>query len=245
MRRTLQSLLWLLLPVLALAAPPPRSAEDIERDARDKPQEILAFAGVAPGMHVADLFAGGGYWSELLQAAVGDEGHVLLYNNAGYAKYGAEALEARFAEGRLRQIEQRVAPTDAMGLGEATLDRAIMVMAFHDLYWVDEKQGWPAIDRDAFIAQAVAALKPGGALLIVDHAAVAGSGTDAVNTLHRIDEAFVQATLEKHGLKLESTSPLLRQSGDDHGKHVFDKAIQGRTDRFVQLYRKPAAKSER
>jgi predicted methyltransferase len=91
MRRTLQSLLWLLLPVVAIAAPPPRSAEDLERDARDKPQEILAFAGVAPGMHVADLFAGGGYWSELLQAAVGDEGHVLLYKRRRWRRVSPKA----------------------------------------------------------------------------------------------------------------------------------------------------------
>jgi predicted methyltransferase len=228
----------LLAPLLAWASPE-RSAEDVERDAREHPQQILEFAGVAPGMHVADLFAGGGYWSELLQQAVGESGHVLLYNNGPYANFGKKGLDARFADGRLAQIEQRVADPADMKLGEATLDRAIMVMAFHDLYWVDEKEGWPAIDRAAFIAQVARALKPGGALVIVDHVAVAGSGDGAVNTLHRIDPKFVQAQIEAHGLKLDGELELLRQPGDDHSKHVFDAAIKGKTDRFVQRYRKP------
>jgi hypothetical protein len=38
-------------------ASPDRTAEDRERDARDKPAEVLAFAGVKPGMTVADIFS--------------------------------------------------------------------------------------------------------------------------------------------------------------------------------------------
>ena len=52
-------------------AAPERSAKDRERDAHDKPTELLAFAGVKPGMKVADFLGGGGYWSELLFHAVG------------------------------------------------------------------------------------------------------------------------------------------------------------------------------
>jgi predicted methyltransferase len=46
-------------------AAPERSDKDRERDARDKPAELLAFAGLRPGMDVADFFGGGGYWSDL------------------------------------------------------------------------------------------------------------------------------------------------------------------------------------
>ena len=52
-------------------ASPERSAEDRERDARDKPAEVLAFAGVKPGMTVADVFSAGGYYTELLAGVVG------------------------------------------------------------------------------------------------------------------------------------------------------------------------------
>ena len=84
-----------------------------------------------------------------------------------------------------------------------------------------------------------AALKPGGALLVVDHAAVAGSGSDAVNALHRIDEAFLRQAVERHGLVFEAESDLLRNPQDDRLRGVFDPQIKGKTDRFVHLYRKP------
>lgn len=230
----------LLLPVVAAATAPERSAEDFARDARDKPEQLIAFAGIAPGMQVADLLAGGGYWSDWLQETVGNDGHVLLYNNAQYAKFAAEDLAERVESGRLERVEQRVAPTDAMGLGTASFDRIVMVMALHDLYWVAPDQGWPAQDHEAFLAQLAAALKPGGALLLVDHAAVAGSGTAAVNTLHRIDEAFLRQAIEQHGLVFEAESDLLRNPQDDRRRGVFEPQIKGRTDRFVHLYRKPA-----
>ena len=64
----------------AAVAKPERSAKDRERDAQDRPAELLAFAGVKPGMKVADFFGGGGYWSELISYAVGPTGSVTLVN---------------------------------------------------------------------------------------------------------------------------------------------------------------------
>ena len=224
------------------AEAPARSAADRERDARDHPAEVLAFAGIKRGDRVADVFGGAGYYSELLQQAVGDSGHVLLLNNGGYQAYAKQGQAERFADGRLAQVERRVAEAADLGLGEAQFDAIVMVMAFHDVYWVDEKEGWPAIDRSKFNAQLARALKPGGVLLIVDHAARDGTGMDAVNALHRIDEAFVRRELEQAGLSFDGSLDLLRHPEDDRSKHVFDAAIRGNTDRFVHRYRK-AAKS--
>lgn len=243
MRMTGLLLAALMALLLSPASKAERSADDLARDLRDKPQQVMQFAGIEPGMQVADLFGGSGYYSELLASAVGDKGHVLLFNNPGYEAYSVDGLKQRFTEGRLGNVERRVRDTTDMDLGEAAFDRAIMVMALHDVYWVDEKQGWPEIDRDRFLEQVVAALKPGGAFLVVDHAAAKGSGFEAVNALHRIDEHFVQSTLERHGLKLEKTSDLLRNPEDDRSKNVFAPEIRGKTDRFVHLYRKPIGKT--
>jgi len=53
-----------------------RPAADVARDANRKPHEIIAFAGVKPGMHVAELAPGGGYYTRLLSQAVGPNGKV-------------------------------------------------------------------------------------------------------------------------------------------------------------------------
>lgn len=235
----LSALLALVATTTAGAAEPAgRPAADLERDAREHPAEVLAFAGIKPGQRVADVFGGAGYYSELLQHAVGDAGHVLLLNNGPYQAYAQKGMDERFADGRLARIERRVAEAADLGLGEARFDAVVMVMAFHDVYWVDEKQGWPAIDRRQFNAQLARALKPGGVLLIIDHAASPGTGMDAVNALHRIDEAFVRSELEAAGLRFDGSLDLLRRADDDHSIHVFDEKIRGRTDRFVHRYRK-------
>jgi predicted methyltransferase len=214
-----------------------RSAKDRERDQRDKPADVLSFAGFKAGMRIADLFGGGGYYSEILAGVVGPTGHVLLVNNPPYANYAAEDLALRFKDGRLPAVERVVAPTDDLKLGQGTLDGALMVMSYHDLYFEDKEQ-FPHIDAGQFLDQVHAALKPHGRLLIVDHSAVAGSGSAPAQTLHRIDEAFAIKDLEAHGFRLVRKYEGLHNSADDRSKLVFDPAIRGKTDRFVHVYEK-------
>lgn len=222
--------------IAAAVASPERSAKDRERDARDKPAELLAFAGVKPGDKVADVFGGGGYWSEIFSHAVGPSGSVTLVNNEGYAAFAKDDIKARFANGRLKGVKQVVAPTNNLGLGKDEFDLIEIFMSYHDIYWVDEKEGWPKIDADNFLEQLHAALKPGGKLLVVDHAAKAGTGSSAAQTLHRIDEEFAKKDITSHGFRLEKTWDGLRNPADDHSKQVFDPSIRGKTDRFTQLY---------
>ena len=219
-------------------AAPERSAKDRERDAIDKPAELLAFAGVKPGMKVADFFAGGGYWSELLLRAVGPTGSVTLVNNPGYYFFSRDGLKERFADGRLKDIKQRVVETGNLDLGSEQFDLIVIFMGYHDLYWVDESNGWPKIDAGGALDQLNRALKPGGKLLVVDHAAKEGTGSSAASDLHRIDEAFTRKDITAHGFLVEKTWPGYRNSTDDHSKEVFDASIRGKTDRFTHLYRK-------
>lgn len=219
-------------------ANPARSAADRERDARDKPAQVLALAKFKRGDTVADLLAGGGYYSEILSGIVGPNGKVLLVNNTGYEAFGKKGLAERLADNRLPNVVRLVGPSDALGMGENVLDGAVIVMSYHDLYWVDEKEGWPKVDAGQFLDQVVRALKPGGVLLVVDHSAKAGTGSADAQTLHRIDEQFAIADFRKHGLQWEAAIPVLRNPDDDRSKNVFDPAIRGKTDRFVHLYRK-------
>jgi predicted methyltransferase len=224
--------------VAAAVASTERSAKDRERDAREKPAELLAFSAVKPGMKVADVFGGGGYWSELFARAVGPSGSVTLVNNSPYWNFAREDLKTRFADKRLPNVTPRVVETRDLDLGAGQYDMIVIFMSYHDLYWVDESNGWPAIDAAGFLDQLNRALKPGGKLLIVDHAAKAGTGKSAAQDLHRIDEAFAKKDIASHGFVFEKAWTGYRNTTDDHSKDVFDASIRGKTDRFTHLYRK-------
>lgn len=220
----------------ALAAPG-RSAADRERDARDKPGELLAFAGAAPGMVVADIFAGGGYYSEILAGIVGPTGKVYAINNIPYASFSKEGIAERYTEGRLGNVERRLVEASYMNVAPKGVDLALIVMAYHDVYWIDEKEGWPEIDTAGFIDSIKRMLKPGGKLLIVDHNAAKGTGRESAGKLHRLNEEWAKKSLTDRGFVLEKTWDGLRNPQDSLDKMVYDPAIKGRTDRYVHLYR--------
>jgi len=224
--------------IAAAVAAPERSDKDRERDARDRPAEVMAFAGIRPGMAIADVFGGGGYWSELLARAVGAGGQVTLVNNTPYLEFAREDLKSRFADERLPGVTRRTIETCDLKLGTASYDLILIVMSYHDLYYVDEAGGWPAIDAGRFLDQLHAALKPGGSLLIIDHSAAPGAGNSVAGTIHRIEENFARRDIESHGFKLEKTWDGYRNPADDLSKLVFDPAVRGKTDRFTHLYRR-------
>jgi predicted methyltransferase len=241
-------LCWsLALPVLAdpasdaaiqkSLASPERSDADRERDLRDKPGEVLAFAGIKPGMTVADLFSGGGYYTELLAGVVGPNGKVYAVNNVPYAGYTKKDREARFKEGRLGNVEHRIVEASYMNLPPKSVDVAVIVMSFHDVFWIDEKEGWPEINTTGFLDSVKRALKPGGKLLIVDHNAPAGSGREMATKAHRLNEDWAKKSLTSNGFVLEKTYDGLRNKDDQLDKIVFDPAVRGKTDRYVHLYR--------
>src|SRR5438874_4393670 len=57
--------------IAEILASPDRSVADRTNDIRRKPDQMLAFIGVRPGMVALDLSASGGYTAELLARAVG------------------------------------------------------------------------------------------------------------------------------------------------------------------------------
>lgn len=211
-----------------------RSDADVKRDGRDHPLEVLEFFGARPGLVVLDLFAGGGYYSELLGRIVGDGGKVYLHNNAAYLGFAGKSLEERIASARLGTNVVRLdAEVGNLGIAPASVDLVLIVMTYHDLYFKSED--W-SVDPATFFTEVRAMLKPGGVLAIVDHSAVAGSGKDAAQDLHRIEEAFAREDIESRGFRFDGALEVLRNAADDRTVSVFDPAIRGKTDRFVHRY---------
>ena len=58
-----------------------RPTKDLTLDVDRKPPQILNFFQVTPSIQVLELFAGGGYYTELLNDIVGKDGHVTVYED--------------------------------------------------------------------------------------------------------------------------------------------------------------------
>jgi len=218
---------------------PARATRDVERDATRKPGEVLEFFGIEPGMQVLDLLSGGGYYTEVLSYVVGPEGKIVAHSNEMYAQYVGDETSTRYANSRLPNVEILMAENNELSLAAGKYDAVIMVLAFHDIFYVDPKNGWPKIDGPKLLAELFAGLKPGGVVGIVDHHAKAGSPRETGGTLHRIDPAVVIADMEAAGFVLDEKSDLLENVDDDYNKNMADPAVRGKTSRFVMRFIKP------
>lgn len=219
-----------------------RSKADKERDARSRPDVTLEMLGVKAGDHVFDVFAGGGYYSELLARIVGKEGRVYLHNNNAYRAFVGEALKKRMENNTLAQMVQHDREVDDLGMKAGSLDAAMIIMSFHDLFFDDSENGWPQINRDKFIGQIHLGLKLGGRFMIVDHNAKAGTKDSVAKSLHRIEKAYAIEVIESYGFALKGESNVLANPEDDHSKSVFDKDMRGKTDRFILVFEKVSNK---
>jgi predicted methyltransferase len=210
----------------AAIANPARLDDDRKGDAKRKPAEFLAFAKVRPGMKVLDVSAGAGATSALLAAAVGPTGEVWAQTSKASPK-----LEARLATSPMTNLHPLVAPFDnPVPAGTPPLDLVTINMSYHDI-------ANTPVDRAAMNKRLYDALKPGGALVIIDNAAKEGSGLSATNTLHRIDESTVVAEVTKAGFALDGKSDYLRVPGDPRDQPFFK--MEGKPDdkfalRFVK-----------
>jgi predicted methyltransferase len=224
----------------AAIANPARAAADQEQDAVRKPAEILAMLGAEPGMHVLDAFSAGGYYTELLSSLVGAKGEVIAYNNPPYAKFAAKGIAARYADDRLPNVRQVTAEVDELELAPRSLDAALFVMSYHDMYWRPADGSWARTDPMEMLRKLHAAMKVGGVVVVQDHvAAPGGDVAEVVDKLHRIDPAIVKRDFKAAGFALEAESDVLAHPDDDHTLGVFDPKIRGRTDQFVMKFRRP------
>lgn len=213
----------------AATTTPQRSADDIQRDSHSKPYDILAFAGVEPGWQVMDMFAGNGYYSELLSQAVGSEGKVYLHNNQAYMAF-ASKLNERVKDNRLPNVEVYVREVEDINLPSNSLDLVLLVKTYHDVYFT--QSGW-TVTADPLFKTIHRILKPGGQLLVIDHHGAPGSGNSRAQDLHRIEAQFAKNDISSRGFKWVEESTILSNSTDPLNISVFDPEITGKTSRFV------------
>jgi predicted methyltransferase len=112
------------------------------------------------------------------------------------------------------------------------VDAVYMILYYHDL----KPQG---VDTAAFNRKILAALKPGGIFLVIDHKAEDGSGWRDAATIHRIGAETIEQEVLAAGFELARESDLLANPHDDRTKMVFAPGTRGTTGQAVFVFRKP------
>ena len=215
----------------AVLAAPDRSEADRTADKRRDPAPFLAFAAPGAGMKVLDMGAGGGYSSELMARAVAPNGTVFAQNPPDLGGRAKGAFETRMATPAMKNAVAVSAPfDDPVPAGVADFDLITFLFYYHDTAYM-------TVDRAQMNRKLFAALKPGGILVIADHAALPGQGISVVKTLHRIEESTLRQELEAAGFKLIATGDFWRNAADTHDFPSFtrDKPVEN----FVLKFQKP------
>lgn len=250
-----------------IVAEPGRSSADRTNDLRRKPEPMLAFIGVKPGMVALDLSAAGGYTTELLARAVGPSG--MVYGQSPPARDPNRAPPPPAApEGNSNPaIVSNSPPTagaprpSAVALAErdqrlqtAGIPAARIVAVsrpFEDpippelvgrldlitLMFNYHDLGHLGVDRAPMNAAVFRALKPGGLYVIADHAGRPGTGISESGSLHRIEEAFLRREVEEAGFKLEAEGRFLHNPNDPKDRNTPDPPQP--KDEFVLKFVKP------
>lgn len=217
--------------IATIVASPERSEADRVNDRRRKPEQMLAFIGIRPGIVALDVVAGGGYTSELLGRSTGPSGRVYAQGSSP----PRPALAARIAAPQPGNLVAVVQPFDdpvPPDVAAGGLDLVTLMFNYHDLGFLGE--GRAQMNRAIF-----AALKPGGIYIVADHSGRPGTGISESTTLHRIEEAFLRSEVEAAGFKLLASGSFLRNPADPRDKETPEPPMP--KDEFILKFVKPGA----
>jgi SAM-dependent methyltransferase len=157
--------------------------DDPGRDAWQMPQAVVALLAIAPGMTVADLGAGTGYFEPHLSRAVGPSGKVLALDvEQDMVRY----LGERAAREHLGNVVALQVAFDDPGLPAGAVDRVLIVDTWHHI-----------ADRAAYVRRLATGLAAGGTVTVVDFTKESPMGPPPA---HRLTAAEVVAELEAGGL---------------------------------------------
>jgi 2-polyprenyl-3-methyl-5-hydroxy-6-metoxy-1,4-benzoquinol methylase len=133
-----------------------------ERDIWQRPTEVVTAMSVSPGMIVADIGAGTGYFEPYLSKAVGTTGKVFAVDiEPDMVRY----LRERAAKEKLTNVTAQQATPGDTGLAPASVDRILIANTWHHIP-----------ERTAYAQKLRTSLKPGGLLIIVDFTLEATKG---------------------------------------------------------------------
>ena len=143
--------------------------DDPARDAWQKPREVVDAMAIQPGMVVADLGAGTGYFEPWLSRATGVTGTVLALDvEPDMVRF----LDARVIREKLPNVKPALVALDDPKLPEASVDRILVVDVWHHIQ-----------EREAYAAKLRSGLRRGGKVFVVDFKLDAPHGPPARHRL--------------------------------------------------------------
>ena len=158
-------------------------------DARDRMGEfdrVVSLADVKPGMWVADVGAGRGYYSVRLSPVVGRRGRVLAEDIVPEVR---DRLAERVRREQLDNVAVTLGTPDDPKLPPRSLDRVFLMHMYHEV-----------ASPYAFLWHVRAALKPGGQIVVVD--------SNRPPDRHGMPPALLRCELAALGLKMTRFEPL-------------------------------------
>jgi ubiquinone/menaquinone biosynthesis C-methylase UbiE len=125
-----------------------------ERESEEEPSRAIEALDLRPGMAVADIGAGTGYYTVRMARKVGEEGRVYATD----IQVGMLSIvQRRAAQEKLQNIKPVLSAPDDPKLPPGSLDLALMVDVYHEL-----------AQPQAFVRRLREALKPDGRLVLVE-----------------------------------------------------------------------------
>jgi len=176
---------------------PPENLGQLEgpdRDAWQRPDRIMDALQIGEGSVVADLGAGGGWFTVRLARQVGPNGRVYAED---IQPEMIQAMDRRIIRENLRNVKTQLGTPDDPKLPEAAIDVVLIVDTYHE------------IERPVTLLRNLTkSLKPGGVIAIVNFKKDGGGPGPGMD--ERVDPEKVFADARAAGLELRKREDFLR-----------------------------------
>lgn len=161
-----------------------------EREREERSDLLLRILALVPGMTVADVGAGTGYYSRRIADAVGPTGKVYAVDVQPEMVAMLQSVAKQRGYGHITPM---LGGVNDVKLGAASVDLALMVDVYHELEFPYE-----------VLASIVRAVKPGGRVVFVEYRAE--DLRVPIKPLHKMSEVQIRREAELHPLVWERTA---------------------------------------
>lgn len=213
-----------------------RNNADIIRDENRDPIFALEFFGMKQNMKVIEFAPGNGWYTKILGPVLSEKGKLHI----AFKKDWLDKLDKILSTKPMRKVQKLPIEIDVskdglryefghLSFGMTDADMVLNIREYHNFNIQDKIK----LNNAAY-----AALKPGGAYIIIDHSR--RPMAPKTKELHRrADPVKVILEVQAAGFTLEKSSDIFYRPDDELRYEVGRHTVKGNTDRFTFVFRKP------